>query len=315
MQIYKVDEIKKAVAPLALIKSQEDGFVAYCEGKVVIPPVGYLHFEEPAGDCHIKYGYIKNDNYFVVKIATGFYQNPDLGLPVGNGMMALFSQRTGNLAALLLDQGYLTDMRTAAAGAVTAKYLAPRRINRIGIIGTGVQARLQLQLLSYVTDCREVCVWGRDQEKRERYKSEMSGSVFSVETVSRIQELTDRCNLIVTTTAAREPLLHAWQVSSGTHITAVGADAPGKQELDPQIFKIADVRVVDSISQCVDHGDTSYAVKAGLIDSEQIVELGAVIKNPELGRTNEDQITIADLTGVAVQDIQIAKLAYEWLST
>ena len=206
-------------------------------------------------------------------------------------------------------------MRTAAAGAVTAKYLAPRRINRIGIIGTGVQARLQLQLLSYVTDCREVCVWGRDQEKRERYKSEMSGSVFSVETVSRIQELTDRCNLIVTTTAAREPLLQAWQVSAGTHITAVGADAPGKQELDPQIFKIADVRVVDSISQCVDHGDTSYAVKAGLIDSEQIVELGAVIKNPELGRTNEDQITIADLTGVAVQDIQIAKLAYEWLST
>ena len=143
----------------------------------------------------------------------------------------------------------------------------------------------------------------------------MSGSGFSVETVSRIQELTDRCNLIVTTTAAREPLLHAWQVSSGTHITAVGTDAPGKQELDPQIFKIADVRVVDSISQCVDHGDTSYAVKAGLIDSEQIVELGAVIKNPELGRTNEDQITIADLTGVAVQDIQIAKLAYEWLST
>ena len=143
MQIYKLDEIKKAVAPLALIKSQEDGFVAYCEGRVVIPPVGYLHFEEPAGDCHIKYGYIKNDNYFVVKIATGFYQNPDLGLPVGNGMMALFSQRTGNLAALLLDQGYLTDMRTAAAGAVTAKYLAPRRINRIGIIGTGVQARLQ----------------------------------------------------------------------------------------------------------------------------------------------------------------------------
>ena len=313
MHIYTIDEIKKAMEGQALIKSQEDGFVAYSEGRAVVPPAGYLHFEEPPGDCHIKYGYIKGDDYFVVKMATGFYQNADLGLPVGSGMMVLISQRTGNIEALLLDEGYLTDLRTAAAGAVTAKYLAPRSIDRIGIVGTGVQARFQLEMLKNVTDCREVCVWGRDEKKRQQFKSEMTGSTFSVEAVSRIEELTDSCNLIVTTTAAREPLLNAAQLRPGTHVTAVGADAQGKQELDPQIFKTAEVRVVDSISQCVDHGDTSYAVKAGLIDNGQLVELGAVIKNPELGRTNEDQITVADLTGVAVQDIQIAKLAYECL--
>jgi ornithine cyclodeaminase/alanine dehydrogenase-like protein (mu-crystallin family) len=315
MQIYNLDEIKKTIEPLALIKSQEAGFVAYSEGRVVVPPVGYLHFEEASGDCHIKYGYIKGDDYFVVKIATGFYKNPDIGLPVGNGIMALFSQRTGNLEALLLDEGYLTDMRTAAAGAVAAKYLAPKKIETIGVVGTGVQARMQLEMLRNVTDCRDVVVWGRDENQRERYKSEMTRQGFSIEPVSRLEQLTVSCNLIVTTTSAREPLLYATEIRPGTHITAVGADASGKQELDPEIFKMADVRVVDSVSQCVDHGDTSYAVQKGLIEKVQLVELGAVIKNPELGRTREDQITVADLTGVAVQDIKIAKLAYEcWLT-
>jgi len=314
VHIYNLDDIKKTIEPRALIKSQEEGFVAYSEGRVVVPPVGYLHFEEASGDCHIKYGYIKADDYFVVKIATGFYKNPEIGLPVGSGMMALFSQKTGDVEALLLDEGYLTDMRTAAAGAVAAKYLAPKHIDRIGIVGTGAQARFQLEMLKSVTDCRDACVWGRDERKGEQYKSDMVGSAFSVQAVSRIEELMDSCNLIVTTTAAREPLLYASQLLAGTHVTAVGADAQGKQELDPQIFKVADVRVVDSIPQCVDHGDTSHAVKEGLIEKGQLVELGAVIKNPELGRTKEDQITVADLTGVAVQDIQIAKLTYEYLT-
>src|ERR1051325_6187945 len=147
MEIYTLEDIKKTIEPGALIKSQEEAFVVYSDGYVVVPPVGYLHFQEASGDCHIKYGYIKGDEYFVVKIATGFYKNSEIGLPVGNGMMSLFSQRTGSFEALLLDEGYLTDMRTAAAGAVAAKYLAPKKIDRIGIVGTGVQARLQLEML------------------------------------------------------------------------------------------------------------------------------------------------------------------------
>jgi ornithine cyclodeaminase/alanine dehydrogenase-like protein (mu-crystallin family) len=287
--------------------------VGYSEGRVVVPPVGYLHFEEVSGDCHIKYGFNKDDDYFVVKIATGFYNNPNIGLPVGDGMMALFSQRTGRLEALLLDESYLTDMRTAAAGAVAAKYLAPKKVNRIGIVGTGVQARMQLEMLKNVTDCRDACVWGRDENKRERYKSDMLGHGFSVEAVPRLEELEANCNLIVTTTSAREPLLHATEIRPGTHITALGTDASGKQELDPMIFKLADVHVVDSIAQCVDHDDSSHAVKAGLMRKDQLVELGAVIRHPELGRTNDRQITVSDLTGIAVQDNQIAKLAFSSL--
>jgi len=314
MRVYKLDEIKGVLDPRKLIKSQKDGFVAYSQGRVVVPPVGYLHFDEPPGDCHIKYGYIKGDDYFVVKIATGFYRNPDAGLPPGNGMMALFSQKTGELEALLVDEGYLTDMRTAAAGAVVAECLAPTPIKRIGIVGTGVQARVQLEMLKYVTDCRDVCVWGRDKSETARYRTDMDQLGFVVQTAAVIDELTESCNLIVTATPSKEALLHASQIKSGTHITAVGADAPGKQELDPQIFKQAGVRVVDSLSQCIDHGDAAQAIKQGLITRDQLAELGAVIANPQLGRTNEGQITVADLTGVAVQDIQVAKLAYESLA-
>jgi ornithine cyclodeaminase len=315
MQIYTLQQIKETLDLVALIKSQEEGFVAYSEGRTVVPPVGYLNIAEASGDCHIKYGFIKGDDYFVVKIATGFYKNPELGLPVGNGIIALFSQRTGSLDALLLDEGYLTDMRTAAAGAVAAKYLAPKNVKRIGIVGTGVQARLQLYMLKHVVECREAIVWGRDPTKREQYKLDIIADGFSIQTAEHIEELTESCNLIVTTTAAREPLIKASQIRAGTHITAVGADAPGKQELDAHVFKNADVRVVDSLSQCIDHGDSSYAVSAGLIDERQLSELGAVIENPALGRTNDEQITVADLTGVAVQDIQAAKLAYLALHT
>ena len=314
MRVYKLDEIKRVLDPLKLIKSQKDGFVAYSQGRVVVPPVGYLHFDEPPGDCHIKYGYIKGDDYFVVKIATGFYRNPDAGLPAGNGMMALFSQKTGELEALLMDEGYLTDKRTAAAGAVVAEYLAPTPVKRIGIVGAGVQARMQLEMLKYVTDCREVCVWGRDIRKTTQYKADMDQLGFVVQTAADMDELTESCNLIVTTTASKDALLHATQIKSGTHITAVGADAPGKQELEPQIFKQAGVRAVDSITQCVDHGDAAHAIRKGLITRDQLVELGAVISNPQLGRTSEDQITVADLTGVAVQDIEVAKLAFQSLT-
>jgi ornithine cyclodeaminase len=308
--VYHLEQIKQTIKPLELIKSQEEGFVAYSDGRVVVPPVSYLHLEEASGDCHIKYGYIRGDDYFVVKIATGFYQNPKQGLPVGDGIMALFNQQTGRLEALLVDEGYLTDMRTAAAGGVAAKYLAPKKIKRIGIVGTGVQARLQLDMLQNVTDCREAMVWGRNRARTERYKSEMAEQGFKVEAAARIEELAESCNLIVTTTLAREPLLKAKDIRPGTHITAVGADAPGKQELDPEIFNKADVCVVDSLSQCIDHGETAHAVKAGFSVERRLVELGAVIKDVERGRTEDEQITIADLTGVAVQDIQVAKLAF-----
>ena len=224
--------------------------------------------------------------------------------------MLLFSQKTGELASVLLDEGYLTDLRTAVAGAIAAKYLAPTPVTRIGILGTGVQARLQLQLLRGVTSCREVLVWGRNAQRAEDYKAEMERDGFTVAIAVHVRDVAQACDLIVTATAADAPLIFEADARPGTHITAVGADSAHKQELDAAIFSTADVVVVDSVSQCADHGDLAHAVRAGVIRPNDVRELGAVIAGTAPGRTSSGQLTIADLTGVAVQDIQIAKAVH-----
>lgn len=306
-KIYDLDQIKQAINFSEIIEIIAEGFVLYSKNKTVVPPVGYLGFEN--ADVHIKYGYIRDDDFYVIKIASGFYENPKIGLPSSNGLMLVFSQKTGELHAVLLDEGYLTDIRTAAAGAVAAKYLAPKKIDRIGIVGCGIQARLQLELLKDVTDCRKAIVWGRNQEKLNQYQQEMSEKGFEIETTTNISDVTENCGLIITTTPAKTPLIFADQIKKGTHITAVGADAEGKRELDAKIFELADIVAADSIEQCVDHGDLSHTN----IAKERIIELGNLIANPDFQRKSDEQITVADLTGVAVQDIQIARYVYQKL--
>jgi ornithine cyclodeaminase len=278
----------------------------YSRQETVIPPVAILHFDHPPGDCHIKYGYSKGGNYYIIKVASGFPNNPSIGIPAGNGLMLLFDKTTGAPVCILLDEGYLTDLRTAAAGAIAAKYLAPKHISCIGIIGTGAQAYYQLCLLTSVTDCREVMIWGRDRSKALQFSKNPDLKSFRIEIAEDLDQLTAACNLIVTTTSSSTPLLFAQQIQKGTHITAIGADDFGKQELDAQIFKKADRIIVDSRSQCSIFGDTASALREGLIALNHMIELGSIIENPSLGRTNNDQITIADLTGVAIQDLQIA---------
>lgn len=311
MKILNLNQIKEILKTIDIIPAIEEGFAAYSEGKAIIPPVGELLFKSPPGDVHIKYGYITGDDYYVVKIASGFYENPKLNLPSSNGMMLLFSQKTGEPQAVLLDEGYLTDLRTAAAGAIAAKYLAPKSINRIGIIGTGIQARLQLEYLQRVTSCKNVIAHGRDQHKLLSFQTDMEKMGFKVHITLQVEDIPSKCNLIVTTTPSTAPILFANHIKKGTHITAVGADTPHKQELDENIFKKADVIVADSISQCMERGDISHAIKDKLISSNDIIELGNVISGASKGRINDDQITVTDLTGLAVQDIAIAKAVLE----
>lgn len=185
---------------------------------------------------------------YVVKIASGFYENPALGLASSNGAMLLFSQKTGELIAILLDEGRLTDLRTGLAGAIAAKYLAPSSITKIGIIGTGTQAKEQLFHLQYVTSCRDVLIWGRDPIKAKIFASDPNLKNFSTSIARNIEELTQNCNLIVTTTPSSNPLIFAHQLQPGTHITALGADDVGKQELDASVFARADLIVVDSLT-------------------------------------------------------------------
>ena len=255
---------------------------------------------------HIKYGYLTGDDYYVIKIASGFYENPKLDLPSSNGLMLVFSQKTGALQAVLLDEGHLTDIRTAVAGAIAAKYLAPSKVERIGIAGTGVQARLQLEYLAPVTECRDVLVWGRSEDKLAEYQRDMSEQGFEVSTTTRAGDILESCNLIVTTTPATEPILSG-RVRAGTHITAMGSDTRDKQELDAGILQQADLVVADSIAQCVERGEIYQALKSDAIDESELVELGSILAGDAVGRASQDQITVADLTGVAVQDIQISK--------
>jgi ornithine cyclodeaminase len=312
--VLTLDEIKPLIDVPALIREIETGFVLYSKGRVTVPPVGFLHFDDPPGDVHIKYGFVTGDDYYVLKMASAFYRNAKSGLPVSDGLLLVFSQKTGELVLVLLDECWLTDMRTAAAGAVAAKHLAPEEVRGIGIVGTGVQARMQLEMLGEVTDCRSCSVWGRDASKVRtmiddlRARERIRAWGLDIEPAPTLDDLVTRCNLIVTATSATTPLIRADLVQKGTHITAMGSDDHGKQELEAGALSKADVVVADSRAQCVDHGECSHAVRAGLLAEDSIVELGEVIEEAAVGRTSEDQITIADLTGVAVQDIQIAKM-------
>ncbi|NNE98146.1 MAG: ornithine cyclodeaminase family protein [Pyrinomonadaceae bacterium] len=308
MKIIPLEQIKEVLPSIDLVSEIEKGFVAYSQKRSVVPPVGELLLDK--GEVHIKYGYIKEDDYYVIKIASGFYENSQLGLPSSNGLMLLFKQETGELAGVLLDEGYLTDVRTAIAGSIAAKYLAPKDITRIGIVGTGIQARLQLRYLKAVTDCKSVLVWGRGEEQIEGFRSDMEAEGFSVKGTTAASEVLLSCNLIVTTTPSKEPLLFAPGLQSGTHITAVGSDTPQKQELDPELLERADLIVADSISQCLERGEIYQAIRSEKISEEELVELGSVISGSANGRNSPEQITIADLTGVAVQDMMIARAVF-----
>jgi ornithine cyclodeaminase len=312
-EIFSRKQIEEALRGIDVTAAIEEGFVAYSQGKTVVPPVGELVFDDPPGDVHIKYGYIKNDDYFVIKVASGFYGNVALGLSPADGLMLVFSQKTAQLECILLDECHLTNVRTAAAGAVVAKYLAPETVERIGVFGAGVQGKMQVEALLPIVDCREVVVWGTGEDEVEAYRAAMDGHGLEIHTTLTSDEIADTCNLIVTATPSHTPLLRADQVREGTHITAMGSDTHDKNELEPAILGRADLVVADSIEQCRVRGEIYHAMAAGVLQDADVLELGDVIGDPSLRRTTDSQITVADLTGVAVQDIQISKAVYRAL--
>ncbi len=218
-QIFDLDQINSVLDSIDIVGSMEEGFAAYSRGEVVVPPVGEMIFEEPPGEAHIKYGFIEKDEHFVIKIASGSYENYKLGLPTNSGLMLLFSQKTGQLLAILLDEGQLTGARTAAAGAVAAKHLAPSVVNRIGVIGAGDQGRRQLRQLGGIVDCRDVMVWGLSAEEVASYKRDIEPHDYRVETTLDAAQIGRSCNLIVTVTPSQQPLLQAADIQPGTHIT------------------------------------------------------------------------------------------------
>jgi ornithine cyclodeaminase len=232
-------------------------------------------------------------------------------------MMALFNAATGMLSGLLFDNGFLTDIRTGAAGAVAADCLARRNVDTIGVIGSGVQARHQIACLREVRSFRRIAAWSIDRPGLEQYCEEMRAT-YGLDAVA-CASAEDACraaDILVTTTPSHEPLIRAEWMRPGLHITAVGSDTPGKQELDAACLAKADIVVVDRLSQCAKFGELSSAIAAGLMREEDVRgQLGEVVAGRKPGRTRDDEITICDLTGVGFQDTAIAALAWNEKAT
>jgi ornithine cyclodeaminase len=299
-------QIEQRLGGLDLVRLMEEAFAAFSLGEAVVPPPGELLFENPPGELHIKYGYLKAGDTYVVKIASGFWHNPERGLSSSDGLLLVFRKETGELAAVLNDRGHLTDLRTAAAGAVAAKYLAPEWIDTIGVLGTGIQAELQAQLLQSVRPCRHIVIWGRNPERISAYSQRMRDKGFTIEAAHSPAEVASRCRLIITATASQKPLLQWSDLQSGTHITAIGADSADKQELDPAIITRADLVVTDSRAQGRSRGELWHAYHGDDTVMGRIAEIGEIVQGAAKGRTAADQVTVSTFSGLAVQDIAIA---------
>lgn len=308
-RLVRLPELQALLADFDCIAAMEQAFRAASEGSIVAPPGGELLFDDPAGDAHIKFGYRHDSEHYVVKIIAGFYDNPKLGLPGLGGLVLLLSRRTGAPAAILLDDGWLTNLRTAAAGAVAARYLAPKNVRAIGVLGTGVQARMQIEQLAKVTPCRELVVWGRSADNAKAYAQDMTTRGFRIAIGSSPADVAARANLIVTVTPSMTPLLTKTDIRPGMHITAIGADTAEKTELDPAILAAADIVAVDKSELALGRGEVGHAVKAGTIHAGRLVELGQIVADPAHGRRSDAQFTVIDLGGTAAQDILMAEAA------
>jgi ornithine cyclodeaminase len=300
-------ELRRVVGlDMDAVATVERAFAALAAGEVVMPPILSMEIADAHGEVDVKTAYIRVLDSFAIKVSPGFFDNPKLGLPSLNGLMIVFSAKTGLVEALLLDNGYLTDVRTAAAGAVAARHLAPE-VRCAGVIGAGAQARWQLQAAHLVRPFERALVWARDHAKATSCAAEIGAALgIPVEPVRDPARLVAESQLVVTATPARAPVLEAAWLHAGLHITAMGSDQAGKNEIEPAVIARADLYVADRVSQCVALGELRSAVAAGLIATDGVPELGQIISGAVAGRTSADAITIADLTGTGAQDTAIA---------
>jgi ornithine cyclodeaminase len=282
-----------------------------------MPPILRLDIPEHRGEVDVKTAYVPGVDGFAIKISPGFFDNPKIGLPSTNGMMVLLSATTGLVEALLLDNGYLTDIRTAAAGAVAAKHLARPDASIAAIFGAGAQAKLQLEALMLVRPIEEARIWARDAAKAEAAAGALREKLgIRIRAERDPAKAMAGADLIVTTTPSTEPLIHAGFVATGQHITAMGSDAEHKNEIAPAIIRMVDLYVADSAKQTRRLGELHHAIAAGVmaVDAE-VTELGEIIAGKRQGRRSTSDITIADLTGTGVQDTAIATLARDRAKT
>lgn len=312
--VLNSSEIKKCVQLNGqLIPIIEDAFKSLALGKTTMPPILRLDIEKYHGESDVKAAYIDGLDSYAIKVASGFFNNPNLGLPSSNGLMILLDSKTGMLKSVLLDKGYLTDIRTAIAGAIAAKHLSNPESSNVGIIGAGIQAKMQLEALLLVRNIKTAYIWSRDSKKTKTFVQNIKDKInIKINACETPEETINLSEILITCTPSKSPIIKSEWLKKGLHITAMGSDAEMKNELDPKIIKDCDYYIPDSQSQTSILGELNHAIKAGLVSAEKKYnELGSVIINSNLGRRNINDVTVADLTGTGVQDTAIARHTYK----
>ena len=320
MRIVSLAEIEPVLADVpAIIEAVRQGFVARSQGHIDIPEPVQMLFSRPdsslRADCHVKCAYSNDYPYFCVKVASGFYDNAEKGLPVNDGLVLLLSSETGEPMALFQDKGHLTSARTAAAGALAAELLAGNDRYTLGIVGTGHQAEIQARWISRHTNVSGISLWGRSAGKANGLADRLNDLSVGVAAVATIDELCKKSDIIVTTTPSTTPVLSAANIQSGQGIVALGADSPGKNELDAEIIARAEKIITDDHEQCLHHGEFGTAVRAGVVDDNHDLSFGECLVARETFSRIPRATSVVDLTGLGAQDLAIATLAWQRLSS
>ena len=293
------------------LEAVESVYPLISNGTASMPPIMRIDVLEHRGEIDVKSAYLPGHPGIAIKVSAGFFDNPSMGLPSLGGLMMVLDSQTGIPTSALFDNGFLTDLRTGLAGAVAAKHLAPEGGVRVGVLGAGVQALLQLRALTLVRPISHAILWARRPEAAMDFAETVGDSLGAeIEIAYGVESLVQAANVVVTTTPCRAPLIERSMLHPGLHVTAVGSDAESKQELDESLAAAADLFVCDSLEQSLRLGELRSAV-AGGFDPSAVVELGEIVAGATPGRVSDDQITICDLTGTGAQDTAIASLAVE----
>ena len=313
MRVVPLEAFRDKIPFTVAIAAVERGFGALGRGEAALPDPMVLELREQQAEVHVKGAHLAGGRHIVLKVATGFYRNRARGLPSGDGMFLLLDADTGVPAVLLEEHGYLTDFRTAAAVALTLKYLAPKDTREALLVGAGALARLTARAMVAQLPLARLTLWNRTRERAEGLAREL-GQAVETRIAPALESAVRDHRVIVTATASTTPLVMASWVGPGTHVTSVGTGSPEKIELEPALLQRADKLVADRVFQTERYGNLHHAIAAGVVTRDKVyAELGDLAAGRLPGRENAGEITVADLTGVGVQDAAIAQAVVEVL--
>ena len=319
MRIVPLADIQSAITAKAAIEAVKAGFIAHAKGQVHCPEPVQIVFrddrQEQHGECHVKSAIWNGRPYAAVKIASGSYRNAARGLPGAGGMIVLIATDTGLPEAILHDECWLTNVRTAAAGALAAGLKPVSKDATLGVIGTGTQAEIQATMISAHLGLGSVSVWGRSAAKAATLCDKLKAGGLAAAAMDTVRDVCHSSAIVVTTTPVTEPIVQLEDVPDTLHIVAVGADTPGKTELDPRILGRAHTIVTDDHRECLHHSEFGAAVRAGAVAEDSDCSFGEMLSlagpDPRMAR---DGISVVDLTGMGVQDLAIAMVTLNALA-